>query len=216
MDYSTATVSAQVSLFHNQVDHFIYAHRLTDAAGLPVMNDGQPTYAYTSGNARLYGGEVSLDVHPVEWLHMGVSFSYVNALQLHQNRDSRYLPFTPAPRIMTEVRYDLVRDGRVLNNSYVSLNLEYNFRQDHFYAKGDTETATSDYGLLGLSIGTDFMHRHRRVWSLFLMGLNITNKAYQNHLSRLKYAGYNPVAGRQGISDMGRNFTLKLVVPIEL
>ncbi|MBQ8098560.1 MAG: TonB-dependent receptor [Bacteroidaceae bacterium] len=216
MDYSTATVSAQVSLFHNQVDHFIYAHRLTDAAGLPVMNDGQPTYAYTSGNARLYGGEVSLDVHPVEGLHMGGSFSYVNALQLHQNRDSRYLPFTPAPRIMTEVRYDLVRDGRVLNNSYVSLNLEYNFRQDHFYAKGGTETATSDYGLLGLSIGTDFMHRHRRVCSLFLMGSNITNKAYQNHLSRLKYAGYNPVAGRQGISDMGRNFTLKLVVPIEL
>ena len=44
----------------------------------------------------------------------------------------------------------------------------------------------------------------------------ITNRAYQNHLSRLKYLDVNQVTGRRGVYNMGRNFSIKIVVPIEL
>jgi iron complex outermembrane receptor protein len=38
--------------------------------------------------------------------------------------------------------------------------------------------------------------------------------AYQNHLSRLKYTDINPVTGREGVFNMGRNFVMKLNIPL--
>ena len=49
---------------------------------------------------------------------------------------------------------------------------------------------------------------------MYISGENLTNKAYQNHLSRLKYTDVNVVTGRRGVFNMGRDFTLKLVIPI--
>ena len=43
---------------------------------------------------------------------------------------------------------------------------------------------------------------------------NIFDRAYQNHLSRLKYIGTDPLTGERGICDMGRNFTVRLIVPV--
>jgi iron complex outermembrane receptor protein len=34
--------------------------------------------------------------------------------------------------------------------------------------------------------------------------------AYQNHLSRLKYAAINEATGRVGVFNMGRNFSFKV------
>ena len=48
------------------------------------------------------------------------------------------------------------------------------------------------------------------------MANNLLDRAYQSHLSRLKYLDPNPVTGRQGVYNMGRNVTFKLVVPLEL
>lgn len=43
---------------------------------------------------------------------------------------------------------------------------------------------------------------------------NLTDVCYQDHLSRLKYADLNVASGRRGVFNMGRNFVLKLAVPI--
>jgi iron complex outermembrane receptor protein len=58
------------------------------------------------------------------------------------------------------------------------------------------------------------MIHSRRVASLFLEASNLTDKVYQDHLSRLKYTAVNNVTGRAGIFNMGRNFTIKLVIPL--
>jgi iron complex outermembrane receptor protein len=50
----------------------------------------------------------------------------------------------------------------------------------------------------------------------YIIADNLLDKAYQNHLSRLKYADFNVVTGRQGVFNMGRNITMKLIVPIDL
>lgn len=213
-DYSSDLFSAQISLFLNRIENYIFAHRLSDSMGQAVITDGQPTYQFTSGDASLQGGEFYLDFHPIQKLHWGNTFSYVNSIQLHQPRESKYLPFTPAPRWTTVLKYNLIRDGRRLNNTYVALNFEYHLKQNHFYAAGGTETATADYALLGLSAGSDLMIHSRRVASLFLEASNLTDKVYQDHLSRLKYTAVNNVTGRAGIFNMGRNFTIKLVIPL--
>jgi len=40
--------------------------------------------------------------------------------------------------------------------------------------------------------------------------------AYQSNMSRIKYADPNNVTGRIGVFNMGRNISLKLVIPIEI
>jgi iron complex outermembrane receptor protein len=216
LDYSSDRLSAQLTLFVNRIDNYIYSHRLQTPEGEPVLTEGEPTYRFTQRDACLWGGEASVDWHPFERLHIENAFSYVHATLFHQPRESHYLPLTPAPRWNAEVRYQLVRDGRKLNNAFAAVNMEYNFRQDNVHTVGGTETATPDYGLFGVSLSTDIMHRHHRVASLYLIGNNLLDKGYQSHLSHLKYTGYNVQNGRTGIHNMGRNFTVKLVFPVIL
>ena len=203
-------LDAQLSLFSNRIDNYIFIHR----TGM-VIDDEFMTYRYDSGDAQLLGGEVALDIHPWHFLHSGSSFAMVNAVQLHQPEESKYLPFTPAPRWQSDIKWEILHDGRVLNNAFVSLGVDYNFKQDHYYRADDTETATPAYCLLNAAIGTDIMIKGQRVACLSIMGTNLTNKAYQSHLSRLKYADVNPVTGRQGVLNMGRNIIFKLTIPLE-
>ena len=204
-DFSSPIVNAQVSLFTNFIDHYIFIEKL---AG--VITDGHETYRYTQGNARLMGGEVSVDLHPVERLHFENSFSYVNSIQLHQPADRKYLPFTPAPRWNSDVRYDFIRDGRLFNNLFLALGVETNLRQNHFYAYNNTETATPSYTLVNLSAGTDIRVHHRRLMSLHIACNNLFNRAYQSHLNRLKYVEATPANGHPGLYNMGRNIGFKL------
>ena len=201
-DFSSGILSAQLSLFASDIGNFIFLQRTASDAD---------RYEYQSGHARLWGGEAMVDVHPVEPLHFENTFSMVRAVQLHQPGDARYLPFTPAPRWVSDMRYDIVRDGRrLLNNTYVSFGLECCLRQNHVHTAHATETATPSYTLFNMSAGTDFLCRGRRCCSLFLSARNLFDRAYLSHLSRLKYAVGGPVC------NMGRNVSLKLVVPVSL
>ena len=94
--------------------------------------------------------------------------------------------------------------------------MDCNLRQNHYFAANETETATPSYTLLNMYAGTDVKLHGKRLLSLYLSGENPTNRAYQNHLSRLKYLDVNQVTGRRGVYNMGRNFSIKIVVPIEL
>ena len=68
-----------------------------------------------------------------------------------------------------------------------------------------------------MSAGTDIMvEAGKKMAEVYVTANNLLNRAYQNHLSRLKYADMNVVTGRQGVYNMGRNVTFKLVVPISL
>ena len=87
-------------------------------------------------------------------------------------------------------------------------------KQNHYYMAEETETATPGYTLFSLSAGTDILAKGRKIAEVYISGENLTNKAYQSHLSRLKYADMNVVTGRRGVFNMGRNFTIKIVLPI--
>lgn len=216
LDYSSPIVSAQLALFANRIDNYIFIQKMADADGHEIIVDGTPAYQFAASDARLWGGEARVDVHPLPHLHIGNSFSYVNAVQLHQSSDSKYLPLTPAPRWNGDVRYEFICGGRTFDNLFLKFAVDCNLRQNHFYAANDTETATPSYTLLNLYAGTDIKSQGKRLLSIYLSGENLTNRAYQSHLSRLKYLDRNMVTGRTGVYNMGRNFSVKVVVPIEL
>ncbi len=210
LEYTDTWIDAQLSLFSNRINNYIFIHRTGE-----VIDNEFMTYRYDSGDAQLLGGEAAIDFHPWHFLHVGTSFSLVNAVQLHQPEESRYLPFTPAPRWQADVKWEILHDGHVFNNAFVSIGMDYNFKQNHYYKADDTETATPAYCLLNASIGTDIMYRGNRVACVSITGMNLTDKAYQSHLSRLKYADVNPVTGQQGVFNMGRNVVFKITLPIE-
>ena len=209
VDFTSHYVSAQVALFANRISNYIFTKRID-----VVMEEGYNTYQYTQGDARLLGFEAGVDIHPIHRLHFGNTFSYVDARQLNQPEETRYLPFTPAPRWTSEVKYEITHHGKVLNNAYVALGLECYLRQNHYYKAEQTETATPSYTLMNLSAGTDVMIRKKKVAEVYVTADNLFNRAYQNHLSRLKYTDINGTTGRMGVYNMGRNVVMKVVVPL--
>ncbi len=68
--------------------------------------------------------------------------------------------------------------------------------------------------MLNAAIGGSIMNKDKTLFNLFLAANNITDVAYQNHLSRLKYALQNLVTGRRGVFNMGRNFSMKILFPL--
>ena len=92
--------------------------------------------------------------------------------------------------------------------------MDWCLEQDHYYVAYDTETATPSYLLFGFSAGTDVLIKGKKVATMALIVDNLTDVCYQDHLSRLKYADWNVVTGRQGVFNMGRNVVFRLMVPI--
>ena len=239
LDFTSRYVSAQLALFANRIDNYIFTHRLNEE-----IEEGYLTYAYTQGDARLLGFEAGIDFHPVHSVHFSNSFSYVDAQLMNASADTKYLPFTPAPRWSSELKWELLHhshstikhhhsdyasalshiashvsravSGLSFNNLYVAAGLDCYLKQSHIYSADDTETVTPGYALLNLSAGTDIQIKGKKIAELYVTADNLLNKAYQNHLSRLKYADENTVTGRRGVYNMGRNITFKVVVPIEL
>ena len=201
IDYSSEIISTQLSLFVNHIANYIFLDKLTND-----MDDHR--FQYRQGTARLLGFEALVDIHPIEQLHLENAFSYVNARQLNQPEESRWLPFTPVPRWNSNLRYDIIRDGRSLTNTFVSLGLECYLRQNHAHTAYGTETPTPSYTLLNMTAGTDIRWHRRTVASVYLSATNLTNRAYQSHLSRLKYAD------GPGIAGMGRSFGVKVFIPV--
>jgi iron complex outermembrane recepter protein len=69
--------------------------------------------------------------------------------------------------------------------------------------------------LLNTALGADITTRNGKVLATLNLAVNnITDEAYQNHMSRLKYTAENMVTGRQGVFNMGRNFTARLLIPM--
>ena len=226
LDYTSRYVSAQVALFANRIDNYIFTHRLSQE-----IEEGYLTYAYTQGDARLLGFEAGVDFHPIHSVHFSNTFSYVDAQLMHASEDTKYLPFTPAPHWTSELKWELFHHSHttinhrhstdaahrsLLNNLYVAVGLDCYLKQTHIYRADDTETETPGYALLSLSTGTDIQVKGRKVAELYVTADNLLDKAYQNHLSRLKYADENTVTGRRGVFNMGRNITFKLVIPIQI
>ena len=225
VDFTSTYISAQVALFANRIDNYIFLK------GQGARSEGRPVYSYTQGDARLLGFEAGVDFHPIHSLHFANTFSYVDALQLHQPEETKHLPYTPAPRWTSEVKWELMHHSHPTigshshqqhhttalsaDNLYLSAALECYLSQKNIYSADQTETATPSYTLINLSAGTDIRWKHKKVAEFHVIVNNLLNRAYQSHLSRLKYTDINNVTGRQGVYNMGRNVTLKLNIPIQ-
>ncbi|WP_305029985.1 TonB-dependent receptor [Hymenobacter convexus] len=217
VSYVTDHVRFSVDAFENSISNYIFTRRLLTASGADSLRNGTGAYKYEQGQARLYGGEVSLDFHPhpLDWLHFENSFSMVRARQLNVEANQQYLPFIPADRLQSELRANFRRQGKRITNPYARFQMERTFAQNRYFSAFDTETATPGYTLFNAGLGTDVADAQgRTLFSLFVTANNLFDVGYQSHLSRLKYADYNASNGRTGVFNQGRNVSVRLVVPL--
>jgi iron complex outermembrane receptor protein len=214
-------ISIFLNGFYNRIHDFIFYRRLQSAMGGDslVELDGEmlEAFRYNQSDARLQGIEVVVDLHPhpLDWLHFENTYYITRGKFTEAIEGTRNMPMIPAQRWTSELRTNFNKVGKTLKNAYFRVEMEKTFDQGRPFTAYNTETATPGYTVLNAGLGTDVsLATDRTTFSLHFSAQNITDEAYQHHLNRLKYSDVNEVTGRRGVFNMGRNFSLKLVIPL--
>ena len=220
-DFNTEHISIGVAAYHNSFNNFIFYRKLQAIQGgdslMEVDGKMLTAFKFDQQKANLYGVEASIDIHPhpLDWLHVQNVFSLVAGQLKEAISGSKYLPFIPAPRLITDCKIDFKKFKKGIRNFYLKVELDNTFAQKNIFSAYNTETATDSYTLLNAALGADFVsNKGVTLFSLNLVGSNLGDVAYQNHLSRLKYASENMANGRMGVFNMGRNFSVKVTIPL--
>ncbi|GAB3991011.1 TonB-dependent receptor [Spirosoma daeguense] len=220
INYESPDVTVTASLFQNRINNYTYSEKVLDRFGRDsIVDPARPilTYRYTQGNAVLFGGEAMVTVNPrsARWFHFTGSYSLVRSRNLSAKNDSaKYLPFLPPPRLISQVKFTKAEAGNHWRNMYALLEIENNWRQNEALLAYGTETETPGYALVNVGAGSDIINgKGRTMVSVYFTVQNLFDVAYQSHQNRLKYFGVNEATGRSGVFNMGRNLSLKVVVP---
>ncbi|HVK97734.1 MAG TPA: TonB-dependent receptor [Flavisolibacter sp.] len=207
------------SAFYNRINNFIFYNKLSSRFGGDslVMVDTEliPAFNYSQHTATLTGAEFLIDIHPhpLDWFHWENTMSFVRGRFTQPIEGVINVPFIPAARWISELRAELISGKGAFKNLTVHVELDRTFAQNNAYTANDTETPTPAYSLFNAGLTGNITSRNKTLFSVYLLGNNLTNVAYQSHLSRLKYADENQVTGRRGVFNMGRNFVFKVNIP---
>jgi iron complex outermembrane recepter protein len=223
LEINTAHVSASASVYYNNIHNFLFYERVLNRRGGDstrvdaTTGDLLEVFNFNQHDAHLYGAELNLDIHPhpLDWLHFENTFSFTRAQFTEAIAGTKNVPFIPAARYLSQLRGKFFTKGQTFRNLYTSIEGDYTFQQNHPFTGYYTETSTPGYLLVNAGIGGDFVSNGKTLFTISLTGSNLGDVAYQNHLSRLKYTDVNNVTHRQGVYNVGRNFTFKVNIPLE-
>jgi iron complex outermembrane recepter protein len=231
----------ELDLFNNRINDFIYARGLKSVFGGDSINNSlnaaglgaAPVYKYTQGQAQLYGGEVTLNIHPpaISWVELSVTASHVYGSLLKAPDSTKFLPFVPPTRITADLRFPVSRIGKTIKNGYFKVGMLDCFEQKDIYQQyaiynglstaltpfeyAASTSATKGYVLFNAGAGGDIISNGKTIFKLYLIANNLFNTAYIDYMSRFKYYPVNYTTGRVGVFNMGRNISFKIVIPID-
>ncbi len=234
-------VNFEIDAFNNSINDFIYAQGLMSVFGGDSINNSlnaaglgaAPVYKYTQGKADLYGGEVTLGIHPstIPWVELYSTLSMVYGGLQNMPDSTKYLPFVPPTRITVDLKFPIKSIGRSIKNAYFKAGLLTCFEQKDIYEQyaiysglntaltpyeyAASTTATKGYVLFNAGAGGDIVSKGKTVFQLYLICNNILNTGYIDYMSRFKYYPVNYTTGRVGVYNMGRNLSIKLLIPFD-
>ncbi|RXR18948.1 TonB-dependent receptor [Flavobacterium amnicola] len=186
LEYGNEHFEVFVNGFYNHIANYIFIAPTGD-----VIDDND-VYNYVQDNAKLFGGEAGIHIHPhpIDWLHLTSSFESVTA----ENDNGDNLPLIPANKWNTNVRADF-KLGKTVTDGYINTAVETTLAQNNI---SPFETKTLDYTLLNFGLGGKITFGNFK-FETTLNANNLLNRNYVSHLSRLK---------ADGIANMGRNIIL--------
>ena len=222
LNFNSKIAVINFSVFYNSITDYIFNEKILNNQGADSTRDGNTVYQFRQGRAALYGGELSIDIHPIEHLHFenSVSLVYGNLLSSPGKPitdSTRYLPDIPPMHGISELKYDFHNKELHLVNGFVQLSAAFSGPQNRPYLADNTETATPGYTLINAGVGAGFTNKQNKLlFNIYLFANNIFDVVYQDHLSRLKYFEPYPNSPGpyHGIYNMGRNISVKLDFPL--
>ena len=221
VEWSNEHISFSGNAFYNNVTNYIFYQKLIGAHGGDsiISKEGKDyfAFAYNQQDAKLIGAEFNLDIHPhpLDGLHIENTVSIVNGTFKKALAGSINLPTIPSMRWIAELRYELPKNTGRLKNTYASLQFDNVGAQNNPFIGYNTETKTPGYTLINIGAGAHITKKDKQLFSISLVAQNLTDIAYQSHLSRLKYTDVNFLTGRTGVFNMGRNYSLKINIPLQ-
>lgn len=229
-------VSFEVDGFYNIIHNFIFADRISSKVSGDSLIGGVPVYHFGSSNTAVIEGiSAYFNIHPgdTKWIEVDNGFTYIYSSILNATDSTNHVPFTPAPRLTSEVKFKLNdRHNCFLSGTYIAFGLQKDWAQTQIYSALWNELPSSPFTLFNAGVGTNFVNHKtgRVICSFFVNCTNLTNVAYFDHTSREQYFWtYNGAyAGQanygltpavvtkpsEGIYNMGRNIGFKLLFPI--
>jgi iron complex outermembrane receptor protein len=166
------------SAYYNRFFNYIYLAPTSDKFY------GFPVFRYRQQDAYLVGGEYFMTVKPAALRNL----QWKEGLTIIQGvlNSGGYLPFIPAYRLNSALRFEKTLQGKI-SSFFIEPELVYVFNQDR---PAQFETPTPAYLLLNFASGMNIKGTSGN-WRIGLNCTNVTNNAYYDHLSRLKYYGLN-------------------------
>jgi iron complex outermembrane receptor protein len=188
----TNWATVNVAPFFNSINNYIYLVQTNEVAPL----GGGQIFQHVQNDANLYGGEIALDIHPVDWLGIHSSYSMIRADITDDSEGIEHPTFTPQDRLTGEIKLQQKELG-VFKRPYFSMEVMRFFEQTR---TGQNEAITPAYALLNARIGAS-LSIGKQDLDLFITGSNLANETYFDHLSVTKPFGLNM---------MGRNIMFGL------
>ncbi|WP_209329820.1 TonB-dependent receptor [Lunatimonas salinarum] len=187
--YQTDDFSLSGEVFYNHVNNYLFFAPTGENVGNLIL------WQFEQDNARLYGGEGLLDIHPksLKWFSASTSYSMVIG---KRRSDNSYLPYIPAFRWNKELTIELSDFGK-FSKPYVGVSGVLVFDQNRSAAMEDS---TPGYYLLGLNVGSTLLIGGKQV-DTYINGTNLLNQTFLDHMSL-----YRPL----GIHQIGRNVSLNI------
>ena len=221
LNFNTKIAVINFSIFYNSITDYIFNEKILNVYGADSTREGNDVYQYRQGRAALYGGELSFDIHPIEYLHFENTLSLVYGNLLASpgkpiTDSTRYLPDIPPLHGISELQYDFTNKNLHLVNGFVKVAAAFSGPQNRVYLADNTETPTPGYTLIDAGVGAGFTNRKNKLlFNLYVFANNIFDVVYQDHLSRLKYFEPYPTSPilHHGIYNMGRNISVKVDFP---
>jgi iron complex outermembrane receptor protein len=217
--YDGKDVSAEADGFYNHISNFIFADRTDSLSG------GFPIYQYLSTNTAIITGVSGfLNIHPAaaKWLEIDNGFTYIYSHIPNAADSTQHLPYIPAPHLNSEVKFRL-NDGHnsILKGAYFKFGLQHDWAQNNVYSAFYTELPSAQYTIFNAGVGTNIVNPKsgKTICAVYVNCTNLTNVAYADHLNLAQYfLAYNGTPAtvtrqNQGIYNMGRNISFKLVFP---
>jgi iron complex outermembrane receptor protein len=187
LNYEQKFFQFYASPFYNFFNNYVYL--------APTTEDwfGFPVFRYKQQNATQYGTECTINLMPVNHLLIGSSY----AAMISKTADGNYTPFIPAQKIAPKTQYQLQNIKKVPLTIFTAADIY--MAQNKVYA---IEKTTPSYWLLNAGISTVTSIKNT-TYEISIVGNNLLNVAYYDHLSRFK---------NYGLLNIGRNIVLMIKV----
>jgi len=188
----TRHTTFDVSAFYNNIYNYIFLAPTTDTTGA-----GNKIYQYSQTPSVLYGGEITLHVHPhpIHWFHINGSYAYL----VGEKKSGGYLPLIPANNFKLGLKFTKDKMKSFIN-SYFRIDIKYAFDQNK---PSEFETPTDSYFLLNAGIGTEIKVKNQLLL-IDITANNLLDETYFDHLSTLKDLG---------VYNIGRSINLSVKIP---